>query len=123
MTGLSYAAFEVRHSLKAQEVVYKGVHRFSLFLWKHRSSETHTVCLAQWLLSAGLGPSCCWAERGCTSALLVAAQSRLQICLWLTGALQLCTTACWFGCNIFPLIFSIWPTMIYKDRHKPGFEL
>lgn len=83
MTGLSYAAFEVRHSLKAQEVVYKGAHRFSLFLWKHRSSETHTVCLAQWLLSAGLGPSRCWAERGCTRALLVAVQSRLQICLWL----------------------------------------
>lgn len=31
--------FEVGHSLKAQ-VVYKGTHRFSFFLWKHRSSET-----------------------------------------------------------------------------------
>lgn len=55
VTGLSNSPFEVGHSLKAQ-VVYKGTHRFFLFLWKHLSSEAHTVCLAQWWLSAGQGP-------------------------------------------------------------------
>lgn len=123
MTGLSYATFEVGHSLKAQEVVYKGAHGFSLFLWKHRSSETHTVCLAQWPLSAGLGPSCRGAEGGCARAVLGAERARPQICSWLAGALRLCATACWLSHRIFSLIFSICPTMTYKDRHKPGFEL
>lgn len=122
MTGLSYATFEVGHSLKAQEVVYKGTHQVSFFLWKHPSSEARTVCLAQWLLSAGQGPSCCWAEDA-PDLCLQLSKACLQFCSWLTAALQLCTTAYWFSCNLFSLIFSIWPKMTYKDRHKPGFEL
>lgn len=78
-----------------------------------------TVAALSWpgalLLLGGEGMrqsyACSWAEPACRSALR------------LTGALQLWTTACCFRCSIFSLIFSIWPTMTYKDRHKPGFEL
>lgn len=56
--------------------------------------------------------------RGCSTAPLVPAD--LLVVSW---GLWPCTTACCFSCNIFFLIFSIWPTMTYKDRHKPGFEL
>lgn len=64
------------------------------------------------------GPSCCWAER-----MRRAEQSPPAGLLCLTGALQLCTTACWLHRSICSVIVSIWPTMTYKDRHKPGFEL
>lgn len=85
LTGLSYSTFEVGHSLKAQEVVYKGAHRFFLFLWNHPSSETHTVCLAQWPLAAGWVPPAA-GQRMLQSAPLVQSTARLQICLWLAGA-------------------------------------
>ena len=92
----------------------KGARRFSLFLWKHPSSETRTVCLAQWPLSAGLGPSCRWAEREeAPGPCLWLSRARLPVCASLAGTLQLCAAACWFRCNIFSLIFSIWPTMTY----------
>lgn len=121
LTGLSYPTFEVGHSLKAQEVVYKEAHRFFLFLWNHPSSETHTVCLAQWPLSAGWVPPAAGQRMLQSSA--CAEHSPPADLLVVSWGLWPCTTVCCFSCNIFSLIFSIWPTMTYKDRHKPGFEL